>query len=198
MFTVAGRTLAAVGAAVVVVVSLVGSTASLAETAGAAGQSGAALAVEVPASSPSSTPALDVGMARMERVRALLSEHGVNLVAVTDEQPCEGQPTPFVDETTGDWQLIGCNVDGVGVWLSKGVLSPVVSWEDVEYLTLHEAAHDAEKAAGCDLVRSVEDRERLADAIAVRYGADPTVTTNGPKKADYELADQVLSEGTCG
>lgn len=43
----------------------------------------------------------------------------------------------------------------------------------------------------------VEDRERLADAVAVRWGADPTVTTNVPTRQDYQVADHVLSTGTC-
>ena len=58
--------------------------------------------------------------------------------------------------------------------------------------------NEAEKAAGCEAVMTVEDRERLADAVAARYGADPTVTTHGPTKADYMLADRVLEDGTCG
>ena len=193
----AGRRLAAAGAAVVLVGVVLGAAAPLADpAAGSAG--GAPAQAEGPAASSARAPAQDVEAARLGRITALLEDHGVDLVAVTDDQPCEGQPEPFVDAETGQWQTTGCHTTGEGVRLSEGVLSPVVPWEDVEYLVLHEAAHEAEKAAGCEAVMTVEDRERLADAVAVRYGADPTVTTHGPTKADYMLADRVLEDGTCG
>ncbi len=198
MRTGARRRKAAVTAGALVAASAVlGTAGPLVDRA--AGSAGDASAQAVSASpSPSPTPTRDVATARLERITALLEAHGVDLVAITDDQPCEGQPEPFADAETGQWQTIGCHVPGEGVRLSVSVLSPVVPWEDVEYLVLHEAAHEAETAAGCAAVMTVEDRERLADAVAVRYGADPTLTTHGPTRSDYWLADRVLADGTCG
>jgi len=74
----------------------------------------------------------------------------------------------------------------------------VVPWEDVEYLVLHEASHEAETGAGCSLLLDEDESERLTDAIAVRRGADPSLTHYGPTKDDYARADWVLGGGTCG
>lgn len=134
---------------------------------------------------------------RRQALSSILSEHGVQFLGFTDVQPCDHEEAPFVDEVTGDWRTTGCHTADEGVRLSMSVLSPVVPWADAEYLALHEAAHETETLAGCPEAMGVEDRERLADAVAVRWGADPTVTTNGPTRQDYQLADHVLSTGTC-